>query len=112
MLVQLPAHLPSQPYTIPSWAAAAQPVENTANVGNEMNEDETAEVQVTAQPNNKPYMDRLAQEMYQFEHAANLQKLPSGYCGTLVITRSGRVKLELGSVLFDVRFLSTFSFKF
>jgi hypothetical protein len=49
-----------------------------------------------------PYMDKLAQEMYQFEHGVNLTRLPSGFMGELLITRSGRVKFQMGAVEFDV----------
>jgi hypothetical protein len=49
-------------------------------------------------------MDKLAQEMYQFEHGVNLTRLPSGFMGELLITRSGRVKFQMGAVEFDVSF--------
>jgi hypothetical protein len=113
-LVHLPSHLPRTPATFPSWAgipvamdasedavdvtaaasstssssssaaaagAAAAPVGTAA--ASALSADKAHAAQSAAAQ--RPYMDRLAEEMYQFEHGPNLKSLPSGYLGSLVV---------------------------
>jgi hypothetical protein len=116
-LVHLPSHLPRTPATYPSWAGipvALDASEDAVDGGAPSAASTLAGAAVpggTAVPTDKaqsaaaqrPYMDRLAEEMYQFEHGPNLKSLPSGYLGSLVVTKSGKLRMKLGAVSFDVR---------
>ncbi len=93
--IQLPSHLPrSQP---PASSTANN--NNNATNGNVTTGTEASETpsEVSLLPRDESFMDEFA-----IDFTPTLPSTPQGRLGSLVVYKSGRVKLRIGDVLYDV----------
>jgi hypothetical protein len=95
--IQLPSHLPrSQP---PASSTNTANNNNTATNGNVTTGTEASETpsEVSLLPRDESFMDEFA-----IDFKPTLPTTPQGRLGSLVVYKSGRVKLRIGDVLYDV----------